>query len=759
MRKVLLTFVCLNFFVMLFSLPIDSIQDIQFEKGICYNGLYENELVSYEDKLISIGRYHIEEYNVRGNGFLELSSRYFLNDFGILINCYYPINSFVNNDKLYVSLFIINPETGYPCNKIVIFDLAQNPMLLISEEISLQGVNLANLRVIDDKYIFIENGGSNRPFRMFNKDFSQEYEILNNDVCDYFDVNDDYIYYVKKVNASGVYNLEIAKFENNSLSKCFSYLVESDRQPLFVKVEGSYAYFVFLKGFYIFSIEDEANPTLIYEIDNIDPFYVISYGIVDMEIQGDFLHILTREADKLVMDISDPEDVNFLYVEDASLYNCLYNKGIVIRGDYLYFNEGNKIALYNFGRYSYYNLLGYFGEGYSRYRYLFNYNDLYLLAKNSLLLFNDEIDKTYLNVSSLYDESITKNKYEIAFGDSYYNSLKVYNDTLLVYTDSEEMSLTIYHIEDGILTYKNTEYFDYEVGINSNCNNYFVIGCRDRESVLFKINSEYELDYVGDLVRSSYIVNSAKASEYLVLKKGNIIDFVEEDAIDRVVKRIELDPNYYYTYIKDDLFISSYNHNLKLYKVNDNGDNVLIDSHSAYNGYSVFGDIVVTEEIDDFAKIQLDFYKVTYRGFTKIYEMNTNFTSVSISWFKDDNKLVIRSEYGTYLYNVQSLGSEFVVVQDKVIPAQLESNVYPNPVKSTNVNISLTGYNDLSKNINAEISIYNIKGQLIKQDKVKDLNYIWDKRDMNQKEVTSGVYLYKFIVGEAITSGKVVIIK
>ncbi|MDD4155937.1 MAG: T9SS type A sorting domain-containing protein, partial [Candidatus Cloacimonetes bacterium] len=484
-----------------------------------------------------------------------------------------------------------------------------------------------------------------------------------------------------------------------------------------------------------------------------------NYGIVDMEIQGDFLHILSRQADKLVMDISDPEDVNFLYVEDASLYNCLYNKGIVIRGDYLYFNEGNKIALYNFGRYSYYNLLGYFGEGYSRYRYLFNYNDLYLLAKNSLLLFNDEIDKTYLNVSSLYDESITKNKYEIAFGDSYYNSLKVYNDTLLVYTDSEEMSLTIYHIEDGILTYKNTEYFDYEVGINSNCNNYFVIGCRDRESVLFKINSEYELDYVGDLVRSSYIVNSAKASEYLVLKKGNIIDFVEEDAIDRVVKRIELDPNYYYTYIKDDLFISSYNHNLKLYKVNDNGDNVLIDSHSAYNGYSVFGDIVVTEEIDDFAKIQLDFYKVTYRGFTKIYEMNTNFTSVSISWFKDDNKLVIRSEYGTYLYNVQSLGSEFVVVQDKVIPAQLESNVYPNPVKSTNVNISLTGYNDLSKNINAEISIYNIKGQLIKQDKVKDLNYIWDKRDMNQKEVTSGVYLYKFIVGEAITSGKVVIIK
>jgi len=69
---------------------------------------------------------------------------------------------------------------------------------------------------------------------------------------------------------------------------------------------------------------------------------------------------------------------------------------------------------------------------------------------------------------------------------------------------------------------------------------------------------------------------------------------------------------------------------------------------------------------------------------------------------------------------------------------------YPNPVRNSTT-ISFTIPRDITE---AELKIYNIKGQLVKQFKIQNLKLkinevIWDTKDESGKPVANGIYLYK----------------
>ncbi|MFO7897205.1 MAG: FG-GAP-like repeat-containing protein, partial [Candidatus Cloacimonadales bacterium] len=82
-------------------------------------------------------------------------------------------------------------------------------------------------------------------------------------------------------------------------------------------------------------------------------------------------------------------------------------------------------------------------------------------------------------------------------------------------------------------------------------------------------------------------------------------------------------------------------------------------------------------------------------------------------------------------------------------------NNYPNPFNpSTTINYTLPF--DADKTV---IEIYNVKGQLIKilkVDSFKSLKSkaIWDGKDYNQKNVSSGIYLYRLIMDESVSEIK-----
>ena len=88
---------------------------------------------------------------------------------------------------------------------------------------------------------------------------------------------------------------------------------------------------------------------------------------------------------------------------------------------------------------------------------------------------------------------------------------------------------------------------------------------------------------------------------------------------------------------------------------------------------------------------------------------------------------------------------EHVAEKDNVIKPINQTWVYPNPVLGNEVNIKST-----SRNNSLEVTIYNIRGQLVNRSnefftKDGESVFTWNKRDMNNNEVTSGVYFYKIV--------------
>jgi len=132
------------------------------------------------------------------------------------------------------------------------------------------------------------------------------------------------------------------------------------------------------------------------------------------------------------------------------------------------------------------------------------------------------------------------------------------------------------------------------------------------------------------------------------------------------------------------------------------------------------------------------------------YELLTNTTEI----FYLDTGL----SYGIYYYGVTavytegessfsnpaqaysgSVSSDENIVQS-VNKVELMNN-YPNPFNpETTINFSLA-----EDTKNAKIEIYNLKGQKIKQYSIfnNQFSIVWDGKDDNGKQVSSGVYFYK----------------
>ena len=126
---------------------------------------------------------------------------------------------------------------------------------------------------------------------------------------------------------------------------------------------------------------------------------------------------------------------------------------------------------------------------------------------------------------------------------------------------------------------------------------------------------------------------------------------------------------------------------------------------------------------------------------------------------KDDRVMYVELEEMIYL-------SE----SDLAIPlSRLSSFVYPNPVRGNEVTFKLTSVGNtfmrsVGDTADTEISIYNIRGQLIKksndfQTRDGENIFVWNRTDNNNQEVASGVYFYRVKSNEQIHSGKLLILK
>ena len=130
---------------------------------------------------------------------------------------------------------------------------------------------------------------------------------------------------------------------------------------------------------------------------------------------------------------------------------------------------------------------------------------------------------------------------------------------------------------------------------------------------------------------------------------------------------------------------------------------------------------------------------------------NVDYSGSIILTSNDENA----TEYHIELYADLSSTSEAEI---PVLATELLGN-YPNPFNpETSIRFNL------SNNQNVSISVYNVKGQLVKNIANEIFNMgshsvVWNGTDSNNKSVSSGIYFYKFATPETVQVRKMMLIK
>ncbi len=109
-------------------------------------------------------------------------------------------------------------------------------------------------------------------------------------------------------------------------------------------------------------------------------------------------------------------------------------------------------------------------------------------------------------------------------------------------------------------------------------------------------------------------------------------------------------------------------------------------------------------------------------------------------------------------FKVSSVGGSNIE-ETELIPMDISANNYPNPF-----NPETTIYFNLNAESKVALDIYNVKGQKINNlvDSFKpsgNHKTVWDGRDYNGKEVTSGVYYYRITTETDNLTGKMLLLK
>jgi hypothetical protein len=189
-----------------------------------------------------------------------------------------------------------------------------------------------------------------------------------------------------------------------------------------------------------------------------------------------------------------------------------------------------------------------------------------------------------------------------------------------------------------------------------------------------------------------------------------------------------------------------------------------------YDYYWRNGIITTTlnEEVDPVSFFS-DFPFISYEQ-TAANIYSASFCFIATSDFKvlrslrDDsrvrNAILLRFGFGTFTNWVPPQQSPVLESKDEVMRPLVNLIVYPNPVYNTNITIQMSEDNDFWKSSSdSEISIYNVKGQLVSTSTITNDVFAWDRKDMYNNDVPSGIYFIRVTTDDRTQTRKLLVIR
>ncbi len=168
-------------------------------------------------------------------------------------------------------------------------------------------------------------------------------------------------------------------------------------------------------------------------------------------------------------------------------------------------------------------------------------------------------------------------------------------------------------------------------------------------------------------------------------------------------------------------------------------------------GNSGIENVVFTGSVDNWS-----YFSANWSGYNNLSLLADETIQLRIGLHSNDDD---PAGFGIMIDDITLSDSTYTHVENDIVPtSRIAMHNYPNPFNPT----TTISYNLIEDN-NIELSIFNLKGQKVKQ-LVNDYlpagkhSIVWSGTNQNNQPVSSGIYLYKIKVGEHFTCTKKMIL-
>jgi hypothetical protein len=741
MKKCLIIIALLMICCNCFSQQIDNLYNLNYDYKLFDFHIFTGPIHYYENRLIVCSQNDIMEFNLMPNGELELVETFETKMIDIT-------KSFIDEERFY--FFYIK---NYTIN-LKVFDISVSPMTQIND-IDLAISFVGCYYIVTDNHLIITDSVLQRSNYYTKNDL--EYVGYINNLYGLVTFNDSIVIKVSYlVDGNGPSQTILRFYDKNNILNydVDNYIYEMTLSSFIwltdIKIKDDILYLLGFANLFLVDISDVNNPQEMFNIyTETDDSELGSFHYLDANLYGDYLVTTTLGPAYLrIYNISDYQNI-YVEFEDDIQYSHLSNTSIIYPYLYVcswaglkaYDMSNNYEIVYNYGK-SYFDQIDYVSK-----------DDFYAA------LYDEESNITSF-YSALSNEIIFTMEFDFPFESISSFSLEE-NKLYLLYKEENDNYLNIYNLNNGNPEMIYSNFLDLESAINIRYINGFIY-------LTNYTSSSGHPNYVYQLIDNELVLyctipglinmeSGLQNINYIVSNYNNKFYFRDINAPDNTLfisnnnninaQRVP--------YIMSNNYLAGKfsNNSVCFYKYNFNEGYFSHFYTSYYDKVNIFNDIITDngQSISDISK----YYTIINDQIIEIGSLEID-GAVSVTYFYPEyNKVVLYKPSGFYIYSFDYTVSS----SDQVVEYERDTYVYPNPVNGGDVNFK-TSIADKD----TEISIYNIKGQLVKtskafQTKDNENVFTWDKRNNQNQSVSSGVYFYKIKTDDKVKTGKFLIMK
>ena len=196
-------------------------------------------------------------------------------------------------------------------------------------------------------------------------------------------------------------------------------------------------------------------------------------------------------------------------------------------------------------------------------------------------------------------------------------------------------------------------------------------------------------------------------------------------------------------------YVSDYRSGLQVIDVSDPMNPFLVNTILPHYDSVIYTKPIIQNEeliISDVCWNEILVYDLTYPAYPIL--------SNSIKWNRPSKEIAATDEYlvsanGWSGFTILDIENLTPTSQNVIHPEEFSLNNYPNPFNpETTIVFSIEQNQQYEQ---AKIEIYNIKGQRIRELEIRNLKLginevVWNGNDDSNKQISSGIYLYKLIL-------------